>query len=406
MSINAIEQVVSDSLCTGCGLCAGHFGPQRVTMFMSGEGYLRPKVVGPLAAQETREFKQFCPGIKLHLSPQAPQSHVVWGPLLSCTAGWATDEETRYRGSSGGAISALLISMLERGAIDFVAHIGADTAQPMRNALQISRTRAQVLAGAGSRYAPSSPLADVRQLFDLPGRFAFVGKPCDVAALRGYLQQRPALGGRVVALLSFMCAGMPSEKGTHEIVHAMGASPADVVRFNYRGDGWPGYATANLRDGRTLQMDYATSWGTILNKHLQFRCKICPDGTGEFADLVCADAWYGKDGYPDFKERAGRSLILARTPQGLSILQAALADQHLANEDCPVGDISLMQPYQESRKRLLASRLLALLLRRGRIPHFGGLRLLRAACGVGAIAHLRNFWGTLKRVPSRTGFLK
>jgi coenzyme F420 hydrogenase subunit beta len=403
MPRNAIEQVVAESLCAGCGLCAGHFGAQRVTMGMNHEGYLRPTVQGSLSAEEAQEFKQFCPGTNLQLKPQAPYDHIVWGPIHSCTAGWATDEETRYRGSSGGAISALLTSMLESGVIDFAAHIAADTAHPMRNALQISRHRADVLAAAGSRYAPSSPLADLGKLFEMPGRFAFVGKPCDVAALRGYLQQRPALAGRVVALLSFMCAGIPSEKGTVEIVHAMGAKTADVVRFNYRGDGWPGYATATLHDGRALQMDYATSWGTILNKHLQFRCKICPDGTGEFADLVCADAWYGKDGYPDFEERAGRSLIVARTPQGQAILQAALIGKYLANEDCPIADISLMQPYQESRKRLLASRLLALLLRRGRIPHFGGLRLLRAASGVGLMLHIRNLLGTLKRIPKSTG---
>lgn len=396
----AIEQVVNESLCSGCGLCAGHFGAQRVTMSMNQEGYLRPTVQGTISAKEAQEFKQFCPGINLQLKPQAPHNHVVWGPILSCTAGWATDDEVRYRGSSGGAISALLVSMLESGAIDFAAHIAADATHPMRNALRISRDRADVLTAAGSRYAPSSPLAELSELFEMPGRFAFVGKPCDVAALSGYLQQRPALAGRVVALLSFMCAGIPSEKGTAEIVHAMGAKPADVVRFNYRGEGWPGYATATLRDGRAVQMDYATSWGTILNKHLQFRCKICPDGTGEFADLVCADAWYGKDGYPDFAERSGRSLIVARTPNGQAILQAALAGKYLANEDCSIDDISLMQPYQENRKRLLASRLLALLLRRGRIPHFGGLRLMRAAFGVGVVAHLRNLWGTLKRIPS------
>src|SRR3712207_7050821 len=49
------------------------------------------------------------------------------------------------------------------------------------------------------------------------------------------------------------------------------------------------------------------------------RCKICPDGTGEFADIVCADAWYGKDGYPDFAEREGRSL---RSEEHTSELQS------------------------------------------------------------------------------------
>lgn len=51
-------------------------------------------------------------------------------------------------------------------------------------------------------------------------------------------------------------------------------------------------------------MSYNESWGNILGKYLQKRCKICPDGIGEFADIVCADAWHGdKSGYPNFEEK-------------------------------------------------------------------------------------------------------
>ena len=50
-------------------------------------------------------------------------------------------------------------------------------------------------------------------------------------------------------------------------------------------------------------MSYAQSWGEILTKHVQFRCKVCPDGSGGFADVACADAWYGDErGYPSFEE--------------------------------------------------------------------------------------------------------
>ena len=55
-------------------------------------------------------------------------------------------------------------------------------------------------------------------------------------------------------------------------------------------------------------MSYADSWGAHLSKHVQFRCKICPDAVGGVADIACADAWYGGDsGYPQFDEAAGRS---------------------------------------------------------------------------------------------------
>ena len=90
-----------------------------------------------------------------------------------------------------------------------------------------------------------------------------------------------------------------------------------MASFRYRGDGWPGFATVRLKDGREARMSYAESWGGILTNYVQFRCRISPDGTGGFADIACGDAWYADaKGYPLFEEAEGRSLIVSRTRQG------------------------------------------------------------------------------------------
>ncbi len=396
-----IQQVAAAGMCTGCGLCASQFGPQRVSMHMSEQGFLRPRVSGALSAAEQAAFEASCPGIVQHLPAATPARHPVWGEVVSCNTGWSTDDEVRQRASSGGALSGLLLHLLESGQADFVAHVAADGANPFGNAMRVSRNRADVLSGAGSRYGPSAPLAGLEELFALPGRFAFVGKPCDVAGLRAHLAQRPERAARVVAVLSFMCAGVPSERATHALVRKLGTAPERVVKFQYRGNGWPGMATAWTDDGRQLQMDYATSWGTILNRQLQFRCKVCPDGIGEFADVVGADAWYGVDGYPDFEERAGRSLILARSAVGQALLDDATAGGAVAAQPCALAELSLMQPYQETRKRQMASRVAAFWLRRGWRPSYRGFRLLQVARAIGLKDQLRNFVGTFKRVPRK-----
>ena len=144
-------------------------------------------------------------------------------------------------------------------------------------------------------------------------------------------------------------------------------------------------------------MDYATSWGEILNRHLQFRCKICPDGTGEFADVVAADAWYGKDGYPDFAEQEGRSLVLARTSLGEALVAEAMRLGVMVAANLEVGEIARMQPYQLARKRLVLARLLGTRLRIGWMPTFRGLRLLHCALRARPVAWLRNALGTYRR---------
>jgi coenzyme F420 hydrogenase subunit beta len=177
----------------------------------------------------------------------------------------------------------------------------------------------------------------------------------------------------------------------------LGTQPEQVVRFQYRGNGWPGYAEAQTQDGRQLQMDYNRSWGQILGKHLQLRCKLCPDGTGEFADVVCADAWHGQDGYPDFTERDGRSLVLTRNAAGEALVQAAVAAGALVVADEPVASVAHMQPYQVTRKQVVLGRWLAVWLRTGVRPRFHGLHLRTALRSGGWLPALRNAWGTFKR---------
>jgi coenzyme F420 hydrogenase subunit beta len=367
-------------------------------MRLDRQGYLRPVLLQPLSAAQERAVAQSCPGIGLRHAPSATPYHPLWGPVEQVRVGHALHPELRYAGSSGGAISALLSYLLESGQVDFVLHIGASLTEPLRNEIKLSRTRDEVLAGAGSRYAPSAPLSGIDALLARPGRFAFVGKPCDVAALRSYAEHNPLVGQKVKFMLSFMCAGVPSMKGTEAILDRFGVKPDEVKRFAYRGNGWPGMTRVETHAGDVHEVDYATSWGTILNRHLQPRCKICPDGTGEFADIVCADAWYGKDGYPDFAEQEGRSLIISRNGAGEGLLQACVAAGYLAMEALPVEEIRKMQPYQENRKQMVLSRVMALKVMGRPAPRYRRLQLLRTAWMGGLVANARNFLGMVKRL--------
>ncbi len=196
----------------------------------------------------------------------------------------------------------------------------------------------------------------------------------------------------------FFCAGVPSQQASRELVRKMGGAPDDVVAFRYRGHGWPGTAAARLADGRELQMSYNDSWGGVLSRHVQFRCKICPDGSGEFADVVCADAWYGVDGYPDFTERDGRSAILSRTALGERIVAEALAAGRLSAEPLALREIDKMQPFQVKRKVTVLSRIAALHLLGRRTPRYRRMGLLRAASRASIALQLRSFVGTIVRV--------
>lgn len=387
-------------LCSGCGLCAGA-APRTWRMAINSAGQLRPQPLPQVAPNTPMPLavSVACPARRLAApGERGVPVHPLWGPVLACHAGHAVDAELRHRGSSGGMVSALALHMLQSGQVDGIAQIAADTDNPLRNVLQISTTREDVLRAAGSRYAPAAPLEHLLPQLQPGRRLAFVGKPCDVAALRQYLRERRELAPCVPVMLSFMCAGVPSLHGTHQVLDAMGAPRERVVAFQYRGDGWPGMARATMDDGRYFEMDYNTSWGQILGKHLQFRCKICPDGTGEFADLVAADAWYGEGGgYPSFSERPGRSLLLVRTATGEAVLRAALEAGAVLFEPVAIAEVEAMQPYQATRKRMVLGRTLAARFALGQAPRYRRLGLLRASLQSRPFQWLRQAWGTFRR---------
>lgn len=393
-----LSRVLGGQLCAGCGGCAA-VAPDAVRMAVSADGFLRPVQHGTVPPEAEAAIAAICPGVSLVQEPAGRQDHPLWGPYVGMYAGHATDPELRHAGASGGGLSALLVHLLDSGAVDRVVQIAADPDLPIGNRTVLSADRAEVLAAAGSRYAPSAPLAGIERYLDTDLTYAFVGKPCDVAALRALERIDDRVARRFPYLISFFCAGVPSLDGARAVLDRLGAEEAAVRRFRYRGNGWPGYATATLADGSERRMSYADSWGGVLSRHVQFRCKICPDGTGGFADVVCADAWETDDrGYPVFAEREGISLVVSRTAKGEALVRDAAGRGRLAIEPFDVATLAGVQPGQTTKRRYALARLMALRVTGRPAPRYAGFHLARNARAAGPVKNARNFLGTLRRI--------
>ncbi|HET9159212.1 MAG TPA: Coenzyme F420 hydrogenase/dehydrogenase, beta subunit C-terminal domain, partial [Caulobacteraceae bacterium] len=328
--------------------------------------------------------------------------HPYWGPVRSLHVGHAADDRVRFQGSSGGGVSALAIFALRSGLVDRVVQVAADPKQPTGNLVVVSRTEAEILECAGSRYAPSSPLAGIEAVLAEGGKAAFIGKPCDASALRGLARFDERVARHIPLVLSFFCAGTPSRHGADRILAAMGVDPDQVTAFRYRGEGWPGRAKATLRSGEVRDMSYDESWGGYLADEVQFRCKICPDAVGGVADVVCADAWYGDErGYPLFEEQDGRSLFAVRTEIGERLLSQAQAAAAVVLQPLAIDEVERMQPGQVQRKRMIRARTAALAVLLRPRPHMHGLFVREAARRGRFREAARNFLGTIRRVVIR-----
>lgn len=394
-----LQQVVKSQTCAGCGLCAG-LDP-AIQMARDDQGWWRPRAVGTARPATNTLLAGTCPGaiVSSWDRPEQRAIHPLWGPHIRVMTGFSTDPELRHTASSGGALSAIALHLLQSGAVDRVLHVEMDPDSPLLTRIARSTGRPDILRAAGSRYAPAAPLAEIRAELAQPGRLLFIGKPCDAGAVRQLTLAEPELLERIPYILSFYCAGTPSQTGTDRLVRRMEMEPGEIRHFRYRGDGWPGYATATDAHGRVGRLSYAQSWGEVLAHQVQFRCKICPDSVGGAADVAAADAWYGDEsGYPEFEEADGRSLIIARTARGDALVRAAEAAGLLVTTPLAITEIDRMQPHQAERRSLIGSRLVALRLAGRTPPQSGGLRLWQAARRAGLVATLKSTAGTLKRI--------
>jgi len=405
----SLQQVVDGGLCSGCGACA-YAQPDAIQMVDVPDAGLRPQPTDPQASKLAEgDGAAVCPGAELSLEASdfgtetIPELRAGWGPVRQLWEGAATDAELRYGGSSGGAASALALYALEAQQYQGVLHTAARSDIPYLNQTVVSRSRAELMARTGSRYAPADPCDRLDVIEEGPGPYVFIGKPCDVAATRKARRLRSELDRNLGLTIAFFCAGTPSTRGTMEMLKKMGLqNPAALQSLRYRGNGWPGEATAIFQrsDGEqaSLQLTYEASWGSVLSKHVQWRCRLCADHTGEFADIAVGDPWYRaiREG------ELGSSLILARTERGRTFIQGAIDAGYLDAECAPSDLLPRSQHNLLKVRGAVWGRLLALRAIGGRAPSYGGIRTFPFWWReLSASEKLRSVLGTVRRCLTR-----
>ncbi len=408
LPVSFIRDVVERQLCCGCGACA-HVDPERIHMVDDARSGRRPLVNSGPGGQTDDSHDPaalaVCPGIHLEHTFNRNDPELVrelmdaWGPVYEVWEGHAADPEVRFAGSSGGAASALALFCIEQLGFHGVLHIAARPDAPYLNHTVLSATRSELLERTGSRYAPASPCDGLRMIEDAPGPCVFIGKPCDVAAVQMARRLRPQLDRNIGLTIAFFCAGTPTTRATLALLRHMGVDdPSRVVSLRYRGHGWPGRCVVTFvdADGRFAErsLSYEESWG-LLARDKQWRCHICPDHTGEFADIAVGDPWHR---VPQPGE-AGRSLVLARTPRGRDVLAAARAAGALCLEASPPKVLWAARPGQKKDRGALWGRRLALRLLGLPVPRQVGFPTFRFwLTELTLSGKLRSILGTIRRI--------
>lgn len=400
-----LNAIVEQGLCIGCGLCQAVAGDKNIAVAKCKSGYEHPVVIGELSHDTVDKIYATCPGTQIEGLPESQISDDakrdnVWGIWHRMVLAYAGDEQTRHRGATGGVLTALANYLLASKKVDFILHVKASPSHPTFGESHLSFTHADVMEGAGSRYGPTAPLLAIDKALDRNQSFAFIGKPCDINALRNYAKYDKRVDLWVKYFLTLVCGGYLPPQKMDEFLEEHDIKSGDVTKVRYRGFGCPGSTRIETKN-QVKEFNYLDFWGEDAAQwSLPFRCKVCPDGIGEAADIVASDTWPG--GSPnraDSETDKGTNAIIARTERGAKLIADAIADGALAIEyDIPPDMLSLYQPHQVAKKYAVWGRYQGLKQQGRIVPQTARLRIEELA---GELPETHSDFqreGTVKRV--------
>ena len=357
-----LHKIVDDGLCLGCGLCAA-LAPNAIVMARGQNGDLRPFANDEFNDDMMEKVAVTCPSLRIEGLPeevgkQAAHHDAVWGPYQEMSLGYASNKAVRHEAATAGMLTALAIYLLEEGLVDAILHVKApdpatDHLPANFGLATISRTTKEVVAASGSRYGPTAALLTIEEVLSSDQRFAVVAKPCDLNALRNLAHSDDRVNARLHYWLTMLCGGFQPDDAFRGFLADHDLTDDGLSGVRYRGFGCPGPTSLHYHTGAQHDFHYLDFWGEDESQwSMPLRCKICPDGIGEAADIVAGDAWDGAS--PDRYESEtdpGFNSVITRTQKGHALYEAAIAAGYIIKSEVVDCDyMSSVQPHQVTKK--------------------------------------------------------
>jgi coenzyme F420-reducing hydrogenase beta subunit len=170
----------------------------------------------------------------------------------------------------------------------------------------------------------------------IPGRYAVIGIPCFIKAIRLLCMEDAVLRERVAFTLGLFCGHMKSARMVESFAWQMGVDPAEVVTIDFRlkdarrPANWY-RAELTLGDGRRAAEDWWQladgDWGAGFFQ--SSACDFCDDVVAETADIAFGDAWvepYSSDG-------RGTNVVIVRSPQIDEMIKTGVEAGRLSLEE-------------------------------------------------------------------------
>lgn len=363
------ETVIKGGYCIGCGACAST-NDSPFEMKVDKYGQLRAELNSNKLSNDSSTVDKVCPFSdaskdEYFLGKELFGSNSIYddrlGFIEATYAGYVQEDSFREDGSSGGMGTWILAELLKEGLVDNVVHVGMASTESSSGMLfnySISKSVDEVKVGSKSRYYPVELSKVIDFILNHEGKYAIIGVPCFVKAIRLLCRENDILASRIKYCIGLVCGHLKSSHFASMWAWQVGIHPYNLKSFNFR-EKLEGYAAneygisageiingeLKVTKSKPLKQMFGSNWGWGLFKYKA--CDFCDDVVAETADLTIGDAWL-----PQYlSDSKGTNVLIIRNREILQLLERAKKEERVVMDDVSPADVIRSQKSGFSHRR-------------------------------------------------------
>jgi coenzyme F420 hydrogenase subunit beta len=351
-NIDNLRSVIRHNLCNRCGSCVGlSNGSIR---FGDRTGKYLPEIISEPDDATAELIWKACPGkefsfpeFRSQFYPSDTPFHVYTGPYKQISIGYSTDPVIRRTSASGGALSAILIFLLEKKMIDGAVVTAMSPTEPWLSQPFIATSREEILQAAQSKYIITSVNEIIPEIANFHGKLAFVGLPGQIQSIRKLqAMQHPSVRS-IKYIFGPFYGNTLHFSSIRGFLRSYGEKDyRQINKLYFRYGEWPGNMRMELKTGRIIELPKFHA-NYLIPFHILKNSLLCTDLSNEFTDISGGDAWA-----PTYEERGkGFSMVISRTEAGQKILEEMQKDGRIDLQPIDVNEAITMHSHGYDLKK-------------------------------------------------------